>query len=182
MPLGYTTAIRTITSLSDAEIEAIVSLYLCYYDGADAALVTSDLKTKTEILLLFYKETLVGFTTFELYERNWNANTITVIYSGDTVVQQAHWGQQALAYAWIRYIGELKRALPQQPIYWLLIVKGHRTFKYLPAFTKSFYPHWSLERSDLRALLDLLAEEKFGEYYDAQSGIVAFETSHGYLK
>jgi len=182
MSSGYTTSFKEIASLHDEEVDAMTELYLSYYDGADAALVKSDLKRKTEVLQLLYHGELVGFSTFELYEHIWNNDAIRVVYSGDTVVRREHWGQQALAFAWIRYIGRLKQEQPRRRIYWFLIVKGHRTFKYLPAFTKSFYPHWSIDRSDLKTLLDHLAREKFGEYYDADSGIISFGTSHGHLK
>lgn len=178
----YSTCFRDIHSLSEDEISAIVTLYLCYYDGSDQSIVVSDLKKKTQILLLFHEDVMVGFTTFELYDRIWDDRLISVIYSGDTIVHHEHWGQQTLAFVWIRFIGELKRAVPLKPIYWFLIVKGHRTYKYLPAFTKSFYPHWSIDRSDLKPLLDFLAEEKFGEFYDRNSGIIAYERSRGHLK
>ncbi len=182
MSSGYKTAFKKVVALTDEEVGSICDLYLSYYDGADASMVVSDLKTKTEVLLLFYHTTLVGFTTFEVYDRVWNNEVITIIYSGDTIVQHEHWGQQALALAWIRYIGRLKQRQPDRRVYWFLIVKGHRTFKYLPAFTNSFYPHWSVDRSDLKALLDRLAREKFGEYYDAENGIISFGTSRGHLK
>ena len=32
--------------------------------------------------------------------------------------------------------------LPEQPLYWFLIVKGHRTYRYLSAFSVDFHPHW----------------------------------------
>lgn len=178
----YSTCFRDIPSLSEDETNTIITLYLSYYDGSDRSIVLSDLKKKTQILLLFHEGKIVGFTTFELYDRIWNNRLINVIYSGDTIVHQKHWGQQALAFAWIRFIGELKRVAPQKPIYWFLIVKGHRTYKYLPAFTKSFYPHWSIDRSDLKPLLDFLAQDKFGEFYDSNSGIIAYEHSRGHLK
>ena len=182
MSSEYSTRFERIESLTDNEVKTMTDLYLSYYDGADASLVISDLKRKTEVLLLYYRKALVGFTTFEIYQRAWNRQTIRVIYSGDTIVAHGHWGQQAMAFAWIRYIGRLKKKEPNIPIYWFLIVKGHRTFKYLPAFTKSFYPHWAIDRSDLKALLDQLATEKFGEHYDPASGIISFETSRGHLK
>lgn len=178
----YSICFRDIPSLSEDEINAITTLYLCYYDGSGESIIVSDLKKKTQILLLFHEGEIVGFTTFELYDRIWDDRPIRVIYSGDTIVHHQHWGQQALAFAWIRFIGELKRSEPRTSIYWFLIVKGHRTYKYLPAFTKSFYPHWSIDRSDLKPLLDFLAEEKFGEFYDKNSGIITYTHSRGHLK
>ncbi len=182
MSKAYTTSIVAVDTLSEAISQAMVALYLDYYDGADRARVLSDMKSKTRVLLLYHDEVLVGFTTFEVYEREWDESLVTVIYSGDTIVKQEHWGQQSLAYAWIRHIGELKEAYPDRSLYWFLIVKGHRTFKYLPAFTHAFYPHWSIDHSDLKPLLDSLAKEKFGQHYDAREGIISFQKSHGHLK
>ena len=85
--------------LSKKQLDSMANLYLTYYDGSNKSLVLSDLMKKTHALLLYFKKTLVGFTTFEVYGREWRNNPITIIYSGDTIVQKDHWGQQALAYA-----------------------------------------------------------------------------------
>jgi hypothetical protein len=161
---------------------ALVNLYLANYDGSCESQVLADLSAKTEVLLVQHAEQVVGFTTWQVYERNWRGTELQVVYSGDTIVDRAHWGQQALAYNWIARMGALKRAKPDLPLYWFLIVKGHRTFKYLPTFGKSFYPHWSLDRSDLKPLADFLAREKFGADYNPATGVVEFPESRGHLK
>lgn len=142
----------------------------------------SDLRSKTEILLLFHAGSLVGFTTLQVYPYEWQDKLVRIVYSGDTVVDRAHWGQQALAFAWIYHMGEVKSEAPDVPLYWFVIIKGHRTFKYLPTFSKSFYPHWSVDRSDLKPLADSLAFDKFGEFYNTRTGIIEFPESHGHLK
>ena len=75
--------------------------------------------------------------------------------------EQRRSSQQALAFDWISRMGAIKRAHPERPLYWLLLVKGHRTFRYLPLFAKSFFPHWSIDRSDLKPLADELASAMF---------------------
>ena len=72
-------------------------------------------------------------------------------------------------------MGALKREHPDTPLYWFLLVKGHRTFRYLPVFGKSFYPHWSVDRDDLRPLADALALEMFPDDYNPATGVVEFE-------
>ena len=178
----YDVFIKPIHDLKESEIEAIVELYLKYYDGSSRERIITDLKTKTEILLLHHDGVLIGFSSFELYQFFYKGEMRQIIYSGDTVVHHQHWGQQALSSAWIRYIGELKSKVGEMPIYWFLIVKGHRTYKFLPAFTKSFFPHWSIDRSDLKPLLDALAKEKFAEDYNENKGLLEFKTSRGHLK
>ena len=146
------------------------------------AKVIADLKEKTEILLLLHEGQLVGFTSLLVYSSQWQGEQIRIVYSGDTVVDRRHWGQQALAFAWITRMGELKGQAPECPLYWFVIVKGHRTFKYLPTFGKSFHPHWSEPRTDLKLLADTLAKEKFGDVYNAETGVVEFTESQGHLR
>jgi hypothetical protein len=173
---------KKISGLTEKERRSLASLYLAYYSGTSEARFINDLNDKTEILLVYCDDVLVGFTTLQLYERKWNKHPVRIVYSGDTVVEQAHWGQQTLAFSWIARMGEIRREQPDIPLYWLLIVKGHRTFKYLPTFGKSFYPHWSIDRSDLKPLADFLAQDKFGANYNLTTGVVEFPVSHGQLR
>ena len=179
---NYTSRFKKITELVPAERETLAALYLQYYDGVEASDFHSDLDKKTEVLLVSCDEVIIGFTTLEVYERTWNGAPIRILYSGDTVVDRVHWGQQALSFAWIGRLGRLKQERPDLPLYWFVIIKGHRTFKFLPTFGKSFYPHWFIDRSDLKPLADQLAREKFGNEYDAERGLVVFARSRGHLK
>lgn len=160
----------------------MATLFLSHYDRTDEALFAADLEAKSQVLLVHRGGQVVGFTTLHVYERNWNGGPIRVVYSGDTVVDRFHWGQQTLAFTWIAHMGELKRQAPDIPLFWLLIVKGHRTYRYLPVFSKSFFPHWSVNRDDLKPLADQLAAEKFGHHYNPQTGVVEFAVSRGQLK
>lgn len=178
----YSTDILPIIRLSNDTSLKIADLYLKYYEGSDKQQVYADLSTKREILLLYYGKEIVGFTTLQVYSYKWLNQDIRVVYSGDTIVEQAHWGQQALAFSWISRMAQIKAEDRTKPLYWFVIIKGHRTFKYLPTFGKSFYPHWSIDRSDLKPLADYLAKEKFGNAYNPQTGVVEFSESLGHLK
>jgi hypothetical protein len=177
----YQALFKQVTEITEIDRDEITGLYLAHYGGSDKQQVINDLAEKTEILLLYYEKALVGFTTLQLYDFDWQGSTIQVIYSGDTVVHHEHWGQQALAFAWIENLGKLKLERPDVPLYWFVILKGHRTYKFLPAFGKSFYPHWSIDRSDLKPLADALALDKFGSDYSPSTGIVTFAESKGHL-
>lgn len=179
---SYRAIVKKIPELNDDFRQQIVNLYLAYYDGSSREMVLSDLKNKSEIVLLYHDGLLVGFTTFQVYGYSWDNQSLRIVYSGDTVVEKAHWGQQALSFAWMRRMGELKRERPDIPLYWFVIVKGHRTYKYLPIVGRSFHPHWSINRLDLKSLLDSLAAEKFGDYYNKETGVIEFSESRGHLK
>ena len=179
---SYTTSFVPVGALEAPLRRRMAQLYLSSYEASSEELFLHDLANKDEVLLLYTGSELVGFTSVRIFEREWAGRPIRVIYSGDTIVEEAHWGQQALAFAWIARMGALKRELPQVPLYWLLLVKGHRTFRYLPVFGRSFYPHWSVDRSDLKPLADALASEFFPDSYNPVTGVVEFAQSRGHLK
>lgn len=178
----YKARFKDISSLTSEDVSALAKLYLSHYSGTNRNRFIADLSSKNEILILTFDGVLVGFTTLQLYERIWRGKPVSVVYSGDTVVDPDHWGQQTLAFAWIERMGKIKLEKPEIPLYWLLIVKGHRTFKYLPAFGRSFFPHWAIDRSDLKPLADFLAQDKFGADYNPANGVVEFSESQGHLR
>jgi len=178
----YTTSFEAVSALDDRVRREMAALYFAMYDGATPSIFFDDLDAKDEVLLLHHGLTLVGFSSFRFFEREWRGRRVGVVYSGDTVVAREHWGQQALAFDWISRMGAIKRARPELPLYWLLLVKGHRTFRYLPLFAKSFHPHWGIERSDLKPLADALAIDMFPGDYNPDSGVVEFAESRGHLK
>jgi hypothetical protein len=179
---GYRTAILKVSDIPNATRDAMCRLYLAYYDNSDAIRFRNDLKDKSEALLVYKQQVLVGFTLYALYRETWRNSALRILYSGDTVVERAHWGQQALAFSWIGRVGQIKRLEPDTPLYWFLIVKGHRTYRYLPTFSRTFHPHWSRHSQKLKLLADWLAEKKFGKDYDRSRGIIAFQPSRGHLK
>lgn len=182
MDCNYESAIMKVLNLLPETVETMAVLYLSNYEGSSKNLFLNDLLNKDEVILLLSNGELVGFTTLKIYGYEWNGAPIRLVYSGDTIVHPQHWGQQELAFSWIARIGQIKKQMPEIPLYWFLLVKGHRTFKYLPIFGKSFFPHWSIDRADLKPLADQLASEKFGTEYNQRTGVVEFTQSRGHLK
>lgn len=178
----YTTRRMWIEEIPDDVVDQMAALYLDHFDGTSYTLFCNDLADKDEVILLYCHEELCGFTVLKIFSDDWNGRRVRIVYSGDTIVAPQHWGQQSLAFAWIARVGEIKREMPEYPLFWFLLVKGHRTFKYLSIFGKSFFPHWSEFRPDLKCLADQLAIKKFGSDYDANAGVVCFSESRGHLK
>jgi hypothetical protein len=182
MDRRYRSRVVLTEELSDASIQSMAGLYLEHFDASSEAIFRGDLADKDEAILLHCDEHLVGFTMLSVFEITWCGEPARIVYSGDTIVDPRHWGQQELAFAWISRVGEIKRSAPVLPLFWFLLVKGHRTFKYLSVFGHSFYPHWSVFRDDLKSLADQLASAKFGDDYDPTTGVVRFPASRGHLK
>lgn len=171
-----------VSALGAAQREQMAALYLHHYAGSDERRFFADLDAKSEVVLLHAAGHLVGFTTLVTYDYRWQGRDLLIVYSGDTIVAPAHWGQQVLAFRWIARMGELQRCHPERRLFWFLIVKGHRTYRYLPAFSRSFYPSWRERRDDLKRLADALAKERFGDAYDAGLGLIQFPSSRGHLR
>src|SRR5262249_19521110 len=106
------------------------------------------------------------------------------LFSGDTITDRRHWGRHELASAWLREIGRITHRRNKRPLYWLLIVKGHRTYRYMPTFSIAFVPDWRHVAVDdnLVSLRNDLACQRFGEEFDARTGVVRFREPKSRLK
>ncbi|KKB64415.1 hypothetical protein WM40_05720 [Robbsia andropogonis] len=179
----------TRAALCSDDVERMYALYAASYNDTHRARFLDDLGDKTHcIVLRDQDETIQGFSTLKLYETYWRKTSIRVMFSGDTIVDPAHWGTQQLAFAWIRFAGEVQRAAPSVPLYWFLICKGHRTFRYLGAFARHYLPRpgrlaeeYDSTDEAMQELLDHLANERYGRAYHPATGILAFDVPQGRL-
>jgi hypothetical protein len=170
-------------TLSADEIDRMFALYSDSYCDARRDRFDRDLADKTHcIILRDAADVIQGFSTLKLYVATWRESLVRVIFSGDTIIAPAHWGSQQLAFAWIRLAGAIKQHAANVPLYWFLICKGHRTYRYLHAFAHDYAPRAdAITPIDTQALMDHLATERFGAAYDAGAGILSFATPQGRL-
>lgn len=178
----YACDVVPVTRLDAAERAAMAGLYAAVYEGSSRELFLQDLAGKDEVLLLRCGADTLGFTTLTTYARTWNGQRLRVLYSGDTVVHPDHWGQQALSFAWVRHLAALKQRHQGERLVWFLLVKGHRTYRYLHVFARGFFPGHAPAGSDLPALADWLARDRFPRDYNPATGLVEFTPSRGHLR
>lgn len=172
-------------SLLDSDaIEGMFDLYGTYYGATSRTLFEADLRDKDFVVLLRDEDdAIAGFSTLALLDVGTGSDRLRAIYSGDTIIDRAHWGTQALAFTWLRFAGAIKGQVPACPLYWFLIVKGHRTYRYLSAFAVEFYPHWQVPTPRwARSVMNGLARQRFADAYDVGRGVVSFPKSRGHLK
>ncbi|MCG6859203.1 MAG: hypothetical protein LJE67_14180 [Salaquimonas sp.] len=169
-----------IGAIGTAERNAMFALYDTYYSGADHRVFERDLAKKTQVLLLINSVgEISGFSTIAVWTASHHDQDVRVIYSGDTIIDRAYWGSQALAFNWIEHAGAVKGVEPDLPLYWLLTTKGHRTYRYMSAFARSYFPTWREETPlEMRTLMDAIGQQVFGERYDRATGIVRHDV-HG---
>ena len=182
--------IKLVTSYHDIDkidIEVRNNMYAIleqYYDAVNMAQFVRDLESKTLAILLHDHEGgLQGFSTIEVIHFETDDGPAIALYSGDTIINHHCWGEHQLAAAWCYFAGQIKQQHPDVPLYWFLLVKGHRTYRLLPAFTREYYPNATTEMPlKLRNVVDQLATDKFGDAYQPDSGLLHFPESHGHLR
>lgn len=167
-----------IQSLNEAERMDLFSLLHTHYDGVDVETFDSDLKAKTHVLRLFGKdERLAGFSTIDYRCATVGGRAAAILYSGDTIVDPSEWAAASLGAAWVAGVLELHAEHEStMPLWWLLLTSGVRTYRYLTACVRRYAPALP-NRLDSEAmrLLPELAAARFGERYDASTGIVRLE-------
>ena len=172
-------AVLEIRSLDQPVRDAMFALFSRYYAGTSRARFEQDMGEKDSVVLLRSEDGgICGFSTLVTFPFRHKGRDLRIVFSGDTIIERAHWGSQTFAYAWIRHIGRLARQAPQMPLYWLLIVKGHRTYRYLPAFGLRFVPDWrGAQDTRLINLRDAVAASRFGRAYNPETGLVRHQPS-----
>ena len=122
---------------------------------------------------------MAGFSTLQFYPFRGHR----IVYSGDTIVHPAHWKQQTLHGAWLRRIALLRSEYPGERVFWFLLVKGVRTYRYMSTLAQTFYPHWNgnVKEPELARLAAELAKDKFGSLYNPARGVVECPSAFGYL-
>lgn len=168
--------IRQCRDIDDATLGAMYDLFREQFDGVSFDVFRDDLGEKTWVLLLCDDDALCGFSSMDLYDLDVDGSPATVVYSGDTVVKSETWGDSALSYYWMGAIDYLRRLNRKERLYWFLIVSGYRTYRFLPVYSRTFYPrHDRPTPPDAQAIMDAAATARFGSSYDAATGIVRLD-------
>lgn len=153
------------------------------YDNLDREYFERDLDDKWLAILVHDPQSkeLVGFSTQKMLHACFRGRSIHALYSGDTVMAPAHWGDKALPNAWGRLALRLIDEHCGHSLYWLLTSKGFRTYRYLPLFFRQFYPNYDAPaQNEHLEVVDLLAEAAVGEAYDPVRRVVT-QQPHRYV-
>lgn len=172
------------SSLSESVVLELFDLYSSYFGGTSLELFKKDLSGKDYVgVIRDGDRVLRGFATVAVLETEYKGRTVRAIFSGDTLVHHDFWGEPTAITDWFEMVGGIKSERPDVPLYWFLIVKGHRTYRLLHTFCREFIPNRTKPASPyLQGLADQLAEHKFGKYYSRETGLIDFGQSLGHLK
>lgn len=169
---GLQARVRRVASLTRPELDAMWTLFESAYAGARREAFERDLSEKHHVIVLKdHRRQLQGFSTLLRLE----VEGACVVFSGDTIVSPGFWGQTALQRAFIWYLMTQRHARPATPVYWFLITKGYRTYLLISRYFPNHWPRHSAPLPDSEAaLLDTLCKAKFGDAWDAGSGLLRY--------
>jgi hypothetical protein len=163
------------SEVSREERDAMFALMDRHYENVCRSAFESDLDEKHWVIQLHDPTTgeLCGFSTQMLLRLCCQGLPIAALFSGDTVIDRVHWGDQVLTHFWGRLALDLIDRHPDEELYWFLISKGYKTYRFLPVFFHHFDPHPDHPISPRhQAVLETLARSRYPRRYDPQAGVI----------
>jgi hypothetical protein len=161
-------------AVTPAQRDAMFALMDRHYLNVTRGRFDSDLAEKDWVILLRDRQSgaIGGFSTQVLMDVQVAGRPMRALFSGDTIVDRDRWGDSALAHVWGRLaLSLIDRA--DGELYWFLISKGYKTYRFLPLFFHEFYPrHDRPTPAWANAVIGTLARQRYPGDYDARAGVV----------
>jgi len=171
--MSLTPSIVDTAKLTDAQKDSMFLLHCNYFCNVRRDIFSRDLSQKNWVILLEESERLVGFSTQQVFSLDVAGTERVFLFSGDTIVEPSHWQDSKLAGCFGHLVLRLIDEYPELPLYWLLISKGFRTYRFLPVYFNRFYPvHCEETPPEYADLIREVARHKFKEAFDAENGLV----------
>jgi len=181
---GIQSEIVPVAEIAPESIQAMYDIFARHYDCVSSQQFMRDLSEKDCVLILRNAAgAICGFSTQKVFCVSVDGRPVRAVFSGDTIVDRAYWGEQELALCWARFVSAIYAEDPSIPLFWFLISKGYRTYLYLPLFFETFFPNCEVPTPAFeQQVLDTLARAKFRHNYHAETGLIEFPCSQGQLK
>jgi len=185
MTQKLTYQIRSIESVSKEEKDWMFELLNHHYANVFRSAFELDLLEKNWAILLFDAQggELIGFSTQMVFPFLFHDKRNLILYSGDTIIHPDFWGTTTLMRAFVDLFLKIKSDNPGLELYWLLISKGLRTYKYLPILFNRYFPNEkSKTPSHVQEFMDALGVYKFKTLYNPSTGVVKALPNGQFLK
>ncbi len=165
--------IQSVEELSQFDFDCMLELMQHHYAEVHRAGFERDLNEKDWVIALRNSAgTICGFSTQVLWAVPGIPNTL-ILFSGDTVVDQAYRFSSLLAGLWGKLALNLLEQHPENALYWFLISKGYKTYRYLPLFFHEFYPRRDTAMpAHIDSKLKKIGQWRFHDKFSPSLGIV----------
>lgn len=177
-------AIVSINRLTPEDKSRMLQLMQSYYEAVTGQQFLLDLSKKDAVILLKDRDNKIqGFSTLATVRVKLDGKTLRAIFSGDTVIDKQFWGQRALGKAFLRYLFIEKAKSPFEPLYWLLISKGYKTYLMMANNFSEHYPRFEHPTpARVKLMLDAFYSTLYPEHYDPKTGLIESQTDACRLK
>ncbi len=151
----------------------MLRLHRQYFDNVRPETFFSDMSEKDWIIILEDSSEIVGFSTLQVFRADVRGRERVFLFSGDTIVDRKHWLNSKLAGSFGHFMLRLLDEFPDTPLYWFLISKGYRTYRFLPVYFREFFPvHDKDTPPEYSDLIAAAATQRFNGAYDINSGLI----------
>jgi len=167
-----------VSEVTPAQRNQMFELMGRYYNNMCRDAFEQDLAEKDWVILAtdLMSNCVMGFSTQVMLEVEGTSDSgkpSKVLFSGDTIVERAFWSRNPLAQIWGRLVLTLLDQYPSHDLFWFLISKGFRTYRFLPVFFREFFPKFDAPNPDwANQLISQMGNQRYPELFDAVSGIV----------
>lgn len=163
--------------LSATISEGMFGLHARHFVNVRRERFMADLDEKDWIILLLKRRGgIAGFSTQKLMQPLDAGGAARFLFSGDTIVEREHWNTPFIAGCFGHLMLKMMDLYGEDDLYWFLISKGFRTYRFLPVFFKRFWPASDRETPPaMAALLAAAATRRFGDAFDPASGLIRMQ-------
>ncbi|MBP6236066.1 MAG: hypothetical protein KA270_16405 [Saprospiraceae bacterium] len=170
--------------LEENDLAQMLHLMQNHYSHVTEMMFLHDLLEKDFVGIIRDKNSdIQGFTTFVINPKNCAGRDYNILFSGDTIIDEKHWGSLIMMKGWSMSVGSIVASDSDKPWYWYLMSKGHRTYLYLPFYFHSYYPsiHPQSDYGTLAQIADEVSRNLFGDDWKPDEGLIRFKEHHGAL-
>lgn len=173
--MSITGRIRWIGDLTAQQRGRMFALMTQYYDHVDLDEFETDLDEKDWVIEVADPATgeLLGFSTQMVLTVPQRSGPVRALFSGDTIMDRRVRQRNPLTRLWGRLALSLIDEYAGEDLYWFLISKGYKTYRFLPLFFHEFYPCRDTPTPPrIAERIDALGHFKYPATYDPAAGIV----------
>jgi len=173
--MQLTGRILRVDDVSSERRDEMFDLMSRHFEFVRRAEFDDDLSEKDWVIEMTDRATnvLCGFSTQMVFDFDTRGRTVKALFSGDTIVDPMCWHRNPLAGLWGRLVLWIIDQHPRTELYWILISKGYKTYRFLPTFFHEFFPRYDVA-TPCRAddVLNAFGRNRHPAAYDSMAGVI----------
>lgn len=173
--MTITSHTKPIDEVTDIELKQYFFIMNQGFLGLTWEQFLHDLRAKQKVMYLQDTDTnlIVGFGTLTNFSVQVSGNPVRLVFSGDTYVLPEHRNSFGMGIELLAYCLQTAKQFKDQPIYYLLMSKGWRTYKIMPTLFKDYYPHVSHDTPpEIIAIADAFGTLKYPQTYCSADQVI----------